>query len=313
LTRRSRQSVSTWLRKGTRMHHPDIVVEPRSLVGRALLRFLPRIRGFAILGSTACRLIPGRHEAALHIADREITVDLKRRSQFAVAVLKPELTETRLLLNCLRAGDVFFDVGSNWGYYTLLAASVVGDRGLVVSIEADPGVVPQLLEAVNRSGVANVLVVNAAVTERAGLGASLRRPFYKADTAGFVDSFSSSRRGATVVTRTLDMVWRQVGCPGVRMMKIDIEGFEPLAIRGARELLTSGGCDFVQVEVSNWAHERCGAHHEQIYADLTQWGFHHAYMVARNGELRTVALDSGEPLPVGTDVIFSRRPMAGWE
>lgn len=46
--------------------------------------------------------------------------------------------ETSLLLALLRPGHVFLDVGANLGYFSLLAASVVGDQGRVFSFEPDP-------------------------------------------------------------------------------------------------------------------------------------------------------------------------------
>jgi len=289
----------------------NVVVQAYSPVGRALLRWLPRFRGYAILGSMACRMLPVRQEASLRVDGREITLDLKRRSQFAVAAQKPEATEAGLLLRCLRPGDVFFDVGSNWGFFTLLGAAQVGEQGLVVSIEANPAVVPALLEAVHRSGLSNVVVVNAAVAEIAGRRVCLRRAFCQADTSSFVDADASSARRPSVVTRTLDLVWRQLGCPRVRMVKLDIEGYEPLALRGGEALLSSEKCDSVQVEVSQWTLERCGVPYEQIYHQLRRWGFQHACWVTPQGELR--ALEAGAPLPVGANVVFSKPPLPGLE
>ena len=46
--------------------------------------------------------------------------------------------ETSLLLSLLQPGDVFVDVGANIGYFSVLAASVVGGSGEVFAFEPDP-------------------------------------------------------------------------------------------------------------------------------------------------------------------------------
>lgn len=46
--------------------------------------------------------------------------------------------ETSLILSRLKAGDVFVDVGANIGYFTIVAASLVGEQGQVYAFEPDP-------------------------------------------------------------------------------------------------------------------------------------------------------------------------------
>jgi FkbM family methyltransferase len=46
--------------------------------------------------------------------------------------------ETALMLDLLHPGDVFVDVGANIGYFSVLAASVVGEEGAVFAFEPDP-------------------------------------------------------------------------------------------------------------------------------------------------------------------------------
>ena len=46
--------------------------------------------------------------------------------------------ETSLILSWLQAGGVFIDVGANIGFFTLIAASLVGEHGQVFAFEPDP-------------------------------------------------------------------------------------------------------------------------------------------------------------------------------
>jgi FkbM family methyltransferase len=46
--------------------------------------------------------------------------------------------ETSLIVSRLNTGDVFVDVGANIGYFSIIAASLVGDQGQVYAFEPDP-------------------------------------------------------------------------------------------------------------------------------------------------------------------------------
>lgn len=74
--------------------------------------------------------------------------------------------EIAYLRSSLGAGDVFVDVGANVGLYTLIAARQVGDRGLVVAIEADPRNASILRHNVELNRFQNVTIVQAGVSGR---------------------------------------------------------------------------------------------------------------------------------------------------
>jgi len=49
-----------------------------------------------------------------------------------------EKYETKLFKKSIKRGMVVLDIGANIGYYTLLAARLVGDEGKVFAFEPDP-------------------------------------------------------------------------------------------------------------------------------------------------------------------------------
>jgi FkbM family methyltransferase len=89
--------------------------------------------------------------------------------------------ETSLLLELLRPGDVFVDVGANIGYFSVLAASVVGEQGAVFAFEPDPDNYRLLLanSALNALQP-RITPVQAALSDVAGEG----RLFLSADNLG---------------------------------------------------------------------------------------------------------------------------------
>jgi FkbM family methyltransferase len=79
-----------------------------------------------------------------------------------------EPLELSLVLNWLRPGAVFVDVGANIGCYTLPAADIVGSAGRVIAIEASPRVLPYLDQNLAMNDARNVEIVRRAVGEREG-------------------------------------------------------------------------------------------------------------------------------------------------
>src|SRR4051812_38970298 len=67
---------------------------------------------------------------------------------------EPSLTE--VVRRYLRPGGVFVDVGANEGYFSAIAARLVGPTGRVVAVEPQARLRPVLEENFRLNGVANV-------------------------------------------------------------------------------------------------------------------------------------------------------------
>jgi len=72
------------------------------------------------------------------------------------------------ILGLLRSGDVYVDVGSNVGYYAVLASAIVGATGRVIAIEPSPETAKVLEQNIQLNGAGNVTVVNAAAWKESG-------------------------------------------------------------------------------------------------------------------------------------------------
>ena len=77
-----------------------------------------------------------------------------------------EPSVSRVLIEHLRPGGVFFDVGAQYGYHSLLAAALVGPGGTVVAFE--PGRGAFRLLAQNVTGVPGVITEAMALSIRSG-------------------------------------------------------------------------------------------------------------------------------------------------
>ena len=80
-----------------------------------------------------------------------------------------ELDTARVLKRLLRPGDHFIDGGANIGYFTLLAARLVGPAGRVDAFEPLPENHARLLAHLDLNGLADrVRVHRLALSDRAG-------------------------------------------------------------------------------------------------------------------------------------------------
>ena len=192
---------------------------PKSLVGRALRLLLP-----VITKGLAMPILRGPARGLRWVIGTGI---------YGPWLGMYESEKVRLLAGLLREGDVAYDIGAHAGYYTLVAARLVGRTGSVVAFEPNPENIRALRRHLVLNRVQNVEVVEAAVSDRTG-------------TARFDDSDRSNSRGRLsyggsleVSCVALDALIGGNGLPAPAVIKMDIEGGECLAIDGARELLVS--------------------------------------------------------------------------
>jgi FkbM family methyltransferase len=132
----------------------------------------------------------------------------------------------------LRGGGWFFDVGAHIGSCTLAAAKILGERGRVAAFEPTPDTFARLAENVKLN---HATLVNLAVGATPGMV-----QLDGGDDHNSGRSRISAGAGQACAMTTLDGFWTSVGRPPVRLIKIDVEGFELDVLLGARELLATG-------------------------------------------------------------------------
>ena len=179
----------------------------------------------------------------------------------------------------LTPGDAFVDAGANIGIYTVAASKIVGDSGSVVAIEMMPETFERLRGHVELNDCSNVTLVNRAVHSEAGrfVAATLPAKGRHGKASIIIGAAGSEDRTITVETDTLDNILRPF--PRIRLMKMDLEGAETMAIRGAGEAL-----DRIEAIIF----ERWDADHDAT-GELQKWGFRVRQLDSRNCVAERVA------------------------
>lgn len=177
------------------------------------------------------RLLPVRRTMRVRLPLFDILVRLDDWAVGARIALKRsyEPYVTAVLQEQIKPGMVVIDVGANIGYYTLLAARLVGPTGMVVAFE--PG--PANTELIHRNLVlnqfTNVRILPVAVSDvpdMVGFGMD--------DSNGSITSGAQAQFQVPAVP--LDQALARE--PRIDLIKIDIEGAEGRALRGMARILT---------------------------------------------------------------------------
>jgi len=149
-----------------------------------------------------------------------------------------ERQQTELFKQIIRPGMVVIDIGANFGYYTLLAARLLHDRGRVVAFEPEPRNYGLLLNNLRLNDCTNVIAIKKAVSNKNGK----LRLFIDELNLGMhsLSEKNVSRKTGFVEAGTLcldDYLGNVLKIHKVDLMKIDVEGAEGLVIQGATRTL----------------------------------------------------------------------------
>ncbi len=165
------------------------------------------------------------------------------------AVGKFEVGRHEAIQKFLERGDIFIDIGACKGDYTLLASSIVGEKGRVLSFEPEPTNRKWLLKSVNLNGYTNITIYETALSNSNG-----KAQFYLGKKSGWhslIPDLSTHGKGVIPITvRTLDDVIEEFGINGsVNMIKVDVEGSEMQVLEGASRTLDQHSLRTVLVDM----------------------------------------------------------------
>ena len=155
-----------------------------------------------------------------------------------------ESNEIAFLRRALRPGQVFVDAGANVGYYSAVAASIVGSSGVVHAFEPVPWLYERLSRLAEQAGMHGyrILPNQAALCDREG-----ERVIWTSQTSIGWSTIVSELMSQKYVKdcypvpcMRLDEYFSRSGWHPPDMVKIDVEGAELEVLRGSADLFEAG-------------------------------------------------------------------------
>jgi FkbM family methyltransferase len=157
-----------------------------------------------------------------------------------LGILRYEENCRNFIQKFLKPGMIFFDIGANQGFYTILAAKIVGLGGKVFAFEPAPAELRKLKLNIYLNRLKNVIIQPLALASYDGVGnmyfclggkgslSSLRPP---------AEDVNARTKIIKVRVTTLDSYVQRNSISKIDFIKIDAEGAELDILKGSLKVL----------------------------------------------------------------------------
>ncbi|MEB3343708.1 FkbM family methyltransferase [Okeania sp.] len=206
-----------------------------------------------------------------------------------------------LLCRFLRTNDCFIDIGAHIGYYSILAAKIVGNKGKVFAFEPELSNYQKILENINLNSLNNIKLFNMAV----GSETKETQIFVNQDNDGGhalwdvgqhpfnYKSLHNQTMQNTQLSK-LDNILSQAGdITNLKMIKIDTEGAELNVIKGAVNTISQYNVPYIICEINRFGLERMGTNETELRKFMNFLDYE-TYLLTSNSSNSLVKLPVGK-------------------
>jgi FkbM family methyltransferase len=196
----------------------------------------------------------------------------------------------KLFRRAVRDGDVFFDIGANFGFYSWFVGPLCGKAGAVHAFEANPLLTDHLRRSVSlNEAVANISINAVAVGRSPEVTMELYDPERIGGSSLYRLDWLDSGKSVTVPVTTIDAYRRVAGVKRIDVIKIDIEGAELDAFLGMEE--TFAECPPWLIVCELIVGDIRGGDPCEVMALLKRWGYEARYIRTSDGRLGEIVDD----------------------
>ena len=220
----------------------------KSLIETLLRPISPLIKHWALKYSTRPKNAPYFLKRLLVFLDLHLSCEAKLINGHKIIVdpydavggeiyrnglFEPETVD--FINNNLKEGMTFIDIGANIGQYTLLASKIVGETGVVVSVEAVPDTFSKLNNNISINYLKNVASHNIALSDSEGFTTFHLGHYGNSGASSLKPTINTGAREIKVRTNTLDNLLYSLNA--IDFIKIDVEGAEFMVLSGGKKTL----------------------------------------------------------------------------
>jgi len=202
----------------------------------------------------------------------------------AMAMDRYEEGTTKLFESLLRPGMVVMDVGAHVGYFSLLAARLVGTQGRIYAFEPEPENHELLLKNIELNGYTNIMAVKTAVSNRVG-PSNLFLTALDNGRHSIYHHGLPERASIMVETTTIDAFLETKDWPKIDLVKVDAEGAETDVLKGMSQLLENSQGVQLILEFNPSALRSAGDDPIQLLEQLADRGFEVKGIFEKQGPL----------------------------
>ena len=199
---------------------------------------------------------------------------------------KSEETILKPLMKMIQRGDVAYDIGSNIGIHSVFMAKKAEKDGRIIAFEPENMAYQTLRQNIKLNNLNNVRPIQIALGDQIKSGALYNRKQIGIGAMSLIRSHGSEFcQNVNIFPGDLIVKQRKIPLPNA--VKIDVEGFEYLVIKGLQKTLTEKNCRVICCEI----------HPNQLYSGITvekilylikNCGFVVTHLYPRGGEIHAI-------------------------
>jgi FkbM family methyltransferase len=201
----------------------------------------------------------------VHSDDLSLSSDLILNGSF-------DINLTNYLLKNLKPGQTFFDIGANLGYFTVLAAQIVGRNGRVISYEPNPGMYRLLQDNIGMNWMGEIItaISKAAYHREDSLTFKVYDKFHDCSSLydrgeKWFNDYHENYKEITIEAEPLDRHFDSID--RIHLVKIDVEGAEHDVFKGFERFINSKKVDSIVFE---WNQPMLGKSAQKLFDYLNE-------------------------------------------
>jgi FkbM family methyltransferase len=175
--------------------------------------------------------------------DHGLRIEIDPWEWVQIEILKNGCTEPETLClfeHILRPGDTYYDVGAHIGFHALVARRFVGARGRVIAIDPQPYNCTRILRNSAINGFHNIAVIVGAIGDRSGSVLLHEQGIRdKSRLSMALESTNDELQQFEVPMIRLASLIENRGDRNIRLLKVDVEGYEWAVVESASSQLAS--------------------------------------------------------------------------
>lgn len=183
--------------------------------------------------------------------------------------INPREPISKLFVSILKPGDCVIDIGANVGYFTILGSMLTGPKGTVHAFEASPETADHL-QTTTRNPNGNITIHPVAVSDHRGQIEFSCGPSNRTGISSIRSLGSREAKRIRVPCITLDEYFGDLA--QIKLIKIDVEGAEMMALRGMKQLLKKTR-PYVILELTDKFLRDLGSNSEELLLFMKNAGY----------------------------------------
>ena len=250
-----------------------LIIKILSLIPRPIQKFI----GYSFLGTKLLQNLKRSGSKAAFDIDYGLKIFLELSNPLTWDLVLGKDVEKDVkqeFVQNTNTGDTIIDVGAHIGEYTLLGAKLVGEKGLIISVEPDHDSVISLKENIILNNFKNYLILEKAVGEKIETKSMYK--INEEDVYGYLDPYVENKKlkkYSEIEVTTIDDIVSSNNLNIINLLKIDVEGFEYEVLLGCNDTLKKNKIKKIIIELHPSYLQSKGDNEELIHIFLKEHGF----------------------------------------